>query len=166
MKLPAAILAAALAFPAYADTSAPYSSVGPWEIAMPDIPQVSCIGTRIYGQTVLSLSIAPDREGIWSLWLAFYSRTYSNPGGEQIPALFRIGDGVSLSLVGTADGDGLIYFWTPATPVTLSALETSALLTVTTNTGNHLFPLDGISAAMSAIDECWDEKQVRENPAL
>lgn len=158
----AAVLACASAYAA----TRPYETVGPWEIAMPDMTQASCIGSRIYDQVIFSFSIAPDEDGEWSLWLTFYSRAYKNPNGELIPAIFQFGETQSARLMGISDGNGLIYFWTPATKEILAAFETSPWLMVTTKTGDYRYPMDGIDAAMNAASECWSEKQRREGIAM
>ena len=164
--LPAALIGMLITAAAYAGVSRPYETVGPWEIAMPDMPQTSCIGSRIYDQVIFSFAVAPDMNGTWSLWLTFCSKADNNPDDELIHALFEFGETQSTELVGISDGEGLVYFWTAATPGTLAALETAPYLLVTTKSGGYRYPLDGIDVAMNAASECWTEKQRREGIAM
>jgi len=140
----------------------PYQTVGPWTITMPDLPEASCLASRQYPDTIFTFSLAPDLDGVWSVWLTFYSPTYTAKFGQSINAVIRFDEIETYPLTGTSDGMGLIYFWTPATEQALAALETSAWLGVTTRNTSVQYPLDGVDAAMTAVHECWDEKQRRE----
>jgi len=159
--MPIIIAATIVAGISYAK-SEPFDTVGPWEIAMPEIDQASCIGSRAYPDTVFSFSLSPDGDGTWSLWLTFFSKGYHAAQGQKINAVFRFDQTETLQLTGSATGDGLVYFWTPATEQTLAALETAAWLGVSTKTTSARYPLDGIDAAMTAVNECWNEKRRRE----
>lgn len=167
MKIPITIAAFLLVgAAAYAATTSPYASVGPWDVTMPDIPQTSCIASRVYPDTIFSMSIAPDAGGEWSLWLTFYSEAYANPAGQYIPAVIRLDETETLVVTGSSDGSGLVYFWTPATQSTLAALETAAWFSVGLKAGTLRYPLDGVDAAMASLQECWTEKQRREGIGL
>lgn len=165
MKFIAYFLAFLAAAPAAASTSY-YDSVGPWSITMPQETGVSCIAGRLYGETIMSISMAPDYQNVWSIWLTFYARPAAATQPREVHSRVLIGDGVALDLTGLADGRGAVVFWTPMTEQTLAALETSALLTVSTQSGDHLFPLDGIDRALTVLGECWEDKRERDNPEL
>lgn len=140
----------------------PYETVGPWTITMPNLPQTSCLASRQYPDTIFTFSLAPDLDGVWSIWLTFYSPSYTAKFGQSINAVIRFDQTETYQLTGTSDGNGLVYFWTPATEQALAALETSAWLGVSTKHTAVKYPLDGVDAAMAAVHECWDEKQARE----
>lgn len=163
MRSVAVAIALLIASPAAAENR-PFTTVGPWDVVMPDVSPSSCIASRAYQNTIFSFALAPDSTGGWAVWLAFLSSRSDLKKGEPTRAIFDFGGIQRVQLDGSSDGEGMVYFWANPTKDLLSAIETAAYMRVTTKTATVQFPLDGISAAMDAVNECWTEKMQREAP--